>query len=62
MLDEMKDVNGRSEIMQSIEEPISEMRTKRRRILLAEARGMRKTTKNIGVSASELIREDRDSR
>jgi hypothetical protein len=45
----MKDVNGRSEIMQSIEEPISEMRTKRRRILLAEARGMRKTTKNIGV-------------
>jgi hypothetical protein len=58
----MKDVNGRSEIMQSIEEPISEMRTKRRRILLAEARGMRKTTKNIGVSASELIREDRDSR
>jgi hypothetical protein len=57
----MKDVNGQSEIMQSIEEPISEMRTKRRRILLAEARGMRKTTKNIGVSASELIREDRDS-
>ena len=58
----MKDVNGQSEITQSIEEPISEMMTKRRRILLAEARGMRKTTKNIGVSASELIREDRDSR
>jgi hypothetical protein len=58
----MKDVKGQSEITQSIEEPISEMRTKRRRILLAEARGMRKTTKNIGVSASELIREDRDSR
>jgi hypothetical protein len=45
----MKDFNGQSEITQSIEEPISEMRTKRRRILLAEARGMRKTTKNIGV-------------
>ena len=58
----MKDVNGQSEITQSIEVPISEMRTKRKRILLAETRGMRKTTKNIGVSASELTREDRESR
>jgi hypothetical protein len=34
----MKDVNGQSEITQSIEEPTREMKTKGRHILLAEAR------------------------
>jgi hypothetical protein len=61
-LDEMKGVNGQSEMMHSIEAPTREMRTKRRHILLAEARVIRKTTKDRGMSASELIREDRDSR
>jgi len=38
------------------------VKEKRRQALLKEARGLRQSTKNIGVSASELIREDRDAR
>ncbi len=59
MMDEMKDINWQSDIRQVVEEPVRE---KRRHILLTEARALRKTTKNIGISASELIREDRDAR
>jgi hypothetical protein len=35
---------------------------RRRQKMLSEAREIRKGSKNIGVSASELIREDRDAR
>jgi hypothetical protein len=55
----MKDVNWQSDIRQAVEELVRE---KRRHILLIEAREQRKATKNIGVSGSELIREDRDAR
>jgi len=59
IMDEMKDVNWQSDIRQVIEEMVKE---KKRQTLLAEARELRKGTKNIGLSASELIREDRDAR
>ena len=59
MMNEMKDVNWQSDIRQAVEELVRE---KRRHILLIEARELRKATKNIGVSGSELIREDRDAR
>ncbi|MBN1323482.1 MAG: hypothetical protein JW986_05710 [Methanotrichaceae archaeon] len=59
MMDEMKDVNWQSDIRHSIEELVKE---KRRQKLLADGRELRKQTRNIGVSASDLIREDRDAR
>jgi hypothetical protein len=59
MMDEMKDINWQSDIRQVVEELVRE---KRRHILLNEARELRAATKNIGVSGSELIREDRDTR
>jgi hypothetical protein len=59
MMDEMKDINWQSDIRIMIEELVQE---KRRQKLLAEASEIRKGTKNIGISASELIREDRDAR
>ena len=59
MMDEMKDINWQSDIRQAVEELVRE---KRRHILLNEARELRRATKNIGVSGSELIREDRDAR
>ena len=59
IMDEMKDVNWQSDIRQMVEDLARE---KKRQSLLAEARELRKGTKNIGVSASELIREDRDAR
>ena len=59
IMDEMKDVNWQSDIRQVIEELVRE---KKRQTLLAEARELRKETKNIGISASELIRDDRDAR
>jgi hypothetical protein len=59
MMDEMTDINWQSEIRQAVEELVRE---KRRHILLSEARELRRATKNIGVSGSELIREDRDAR
>jgi hypothetical protein len=58
MMDEMRDINWQSDIRQVIEEMVRE---KKREKLLAEARELRKGTKNIGISASELIREDRDA-
>ena len=59
MMDEMKDINWQSDIRQAVEDLVRE---KRRNKLLSEAAEMRARTKNIGVSASELIREDRDAR
>jgi activator of HSP90 ATPase len=59
MMDEMKDINWQSDIRQAVEELVRE---KRRQVLLKEARELRQATKNIGISASELIREDRDAR
>jgi hypothetical protein len=59
IMDEMKDVNWQSDIRQMVEDLVRE---KKRQTLLAEARELRKGTKNIGISASELIREDRDAR
>ena len=59
IMDEMKDVNWQSDIRQVIEELVRE---KKRQTLLAEARELRKETKNLGISASELIRDDRDAR
>ena len=55
----MKDVNWQSDIKCTIEDLVKE---RKRQKLLAEAREIRKGTKNIGVSASGLIREDRDAR
>jgi len=59
MMDEMKEVNWQSDIKQAVEELVRE---KRRQKLLSEAGEIRKKTLNIGVSASDLIREDRDAR
>ena len=59
MMDDMKDINWQSDIRQAVEDLVRE---RRRQKLLAEAREIRKGTKNIGISASELIREDRDAR
>ena len=59
MMDEMTDINWQSDIRQTVEELVRE---KRRHILLNEARELRRATKNIGVSGSELIRVDRDAR
>jgi hypothetical protein len=59
IMDEMKDVNWQSDIRQMVEDLVRE---KKRQTLLAEAHELRRGTKNIGISASELIREDRDAR
>jgi len=59
MMDEMKDINWQSDIRQAIEDLVRE---RRRQKLHSQAREIRKATKNIGMSASELIREDRDAR
>jgi len=59
MMGEMKDVNWQSEIRQVVEDLVRERRRER---LLSEAGEVRKSTKNICISASELIREDRDAR
>ena len=59
MMGEMKDVNWQSEIRQVVEDLVRE---RRKEMLLSEAGEIRKKTKNIGISASELIREDRDAR
>jgi hypothetical protein len=55
----MKDVNWKSEIRQAIEDLVRE---RRREKLLSDAGEVRKKTMNIGISASEMIREDRDAR
>ena len=59
MMDEMREINWQSEIRQAVEDLVRERRRER---LLSEAGEVRKATKNIGISASELIREDRDAR
>jgi len=59
MMDEMKDINWQSDIRQMIEELVRE---KKRQRLLAESDRLRERTKDIGIGASELIREDRDAR
>lgn len=55
----MKDINWQWDIRQAVEELVRE---NRRQILLKEARELGQATKNIGINASELIREDRDTR
>jgi transcriptional regulator of met regulon len=59
MMDEMKDVNWQSDIKEAIEELV---RARKRQKLLDDADKLRERTKDIGISASELIREDRDAR
>ena len=59
MMEGMKDVNWQSEIRQAIEDLVRE---RRREKLLSDAGEVRKKTMNIGISASEMIREDRDAR
>ena len=58
-MDGMKDINWQSDIRLAVDDLVRE---RRRQKLLAEASEIRKGTKNIGLSTSELIREDRDER
>lgn len=58
MMEEMKDINWQEEIRRLVEELV---RNKSKERLLAEAREMRKEMR-AEVSASRLIREDRDAR
>lgn len=58
-MDEMKDVNWQSDIRQAVVEIV---KAKKRQKLLAEADEVRERTRDLGISASELIREDRDAR
>jgi hypothetical protein len=55
----MKEVNWQSDIKAAVVELV---KAKKRQKLLAEADELRERTKDIGISASELIREDRDAR
>lgn len=59
MMDEMSDINWQSEIRQMVEDLVREKKKQR---FLEEARKLRKKMKPIGVSAAEMIREDRDAR
>lgn len=59
MMDEMSDVNWQSEIRQMVEDLVREKKKQR---FLAKARELRQKMKPIGVSAAEMIREDRDAR
>ena len=58
MMEEMKEINWQEEIRMRVEELV---KNKSKERLLAEAKEIRKDMK-AGVSAAELIREDRDSR
>jgi hypothetical protein len=58
-MEEMKDVDWKSEISQAIEDLVRERRHER---LLSDAGEVRKKTMDIGISASDLIRKDRDAR
>lgn len=58
MMEEMRDINWQEEIRKVVEELV---KNKRKERLLAEAKKIRKDMKT-DVSASELIREDRDAR
>jgi uncharacterized UPF0146 family protein len=59
IMDEMTDVNWQLDIRKLVEEMVME---KKRQKLLAESDALRELTGDIGISASELIREDRDAR
>lgn len=58
MMEEMRDINWQEEIRKVVEELV---KNKRKERLLADAKKIRKDMK-ADVSASELIREDRDAR
>ena len=58
MMDEMREINWQDEIRKVVEELV---KNKSKERLLAEAKKIRKDMK-ADVSASELIREDRDAR
>jgi len=58
MMEEMRDIHWQEEIRKVVEELV---KNKRKEILLAEAKKIRKDME-ADVSASELIREDRDAR
>ena len=59
MMDEMTDINWQSEIRAMVEDLVREKKKQR---FLAEARKLRQKMKTIGVSAADMIREDRDAR
>jgi hypothetical protein len=59
MMEEMHDVNWQLDIRRMVEEMVME---KKRQKLLAESDALREKTGDIGISASELIRDDRDAR
>ena len=59
MMDEMTDINWQSEIRAMVEDLVREKKKQR---FLAEARKLRQKMKPIGVSAADMIREDRDAR
>ena len=59
MMEEMSDINWQAEIGQMVEEQVRE-RWKQR--ILAKAQERRKSIKNIGVGAAEMIGEDRNAR
>lgn len=58
-MDEMKDVNWQADIRQAVVEMV---KAKKRQKLLEKADEVRERTRDVGISASELIREDRDAR
>lgn len=58
-MDEMKDVDWQSDIRQAVVEMV---KAKKRQKLLAVADEVREKTRDLGISASELIRKDRDAR
>ncbi len=58
-MDEMPDVNWQSDIRQAVGDMV---RARKRQKLIADSDKVRERTKDIGISASELIREDRDAR
>jgi len=58
-MEDMKDVNWNMDIKKLVEEFVKE---KRRERLLEASDALRSRTRKIGVSAADLIREDRDAR
>lgn len=58
-MEDMKDVNWNADIKKLVEEFVRE---KKRERLLKESDAIRSRTRKIGVSAANLIREDRDAR
>ena len=58
-MDEMPGVNWQSDIRQAV---VDMVKARKRQKLLTESDAVREKTKDIGISASELIGEDRDAR